>query len=1229
MAIDSKLGGSRVIQHLTVRVAWHKERWNGTVCRLASGNSYCLDLDRIREERDDAYEVSVSLAHFADLPIDRLPPCRAESGAFMSGREIPQMREHPYQGIPKAAATHGALRPTVVKVPPYSTLVVPFRWMLRQNQPAIDERLPVPPPPDENSPFFSPWVFSSVRQEALSRLFFDEVAADESLIFLYTKSGHPLGDHINRLVVGVGAVEGVGQVLYYDSTSGTSYPMWDRVVRHSIRPDGVTGFLLPYHDYLKATGDDEEDERRRTLVSEIAVVPEPSHVAAFSYAGEHAGSDVALSTLVRTLEAVRTIKRHGIASGPWDQREDWLNERIARVWRQRGAFPGAGGMLEALGCRLGTSLVMELLGSGRVGMLEDPWPLLDQMLRGVIAPPAHYAADLAATGSTYAALTNERRSLLRLLSRLALTSGQARRWWDQKERSRSVRSQVSDREILENPYRIAELDLGDARDWPVPIGVIDRGLLPDATVAAACPVEAPAAVGSTNDARRVRAALVAVLRRAADEGDALLAEADALDRVAALDLELQMAVDHDWIAGNSPAIKDEVNQLDLVVDAERGVETACLQLCDVAARESRLRSLLLKRAAKPIPSRHEDWPTLVRAGLRQHDDSNPRHVAALDEKAKALELITTRRLSVLVGRAGTGKTTVLGAFLRSRKLAQEGVLFLAPTGKARVRITKAASGAEAMTVAQFLWRNGRYDGVRQRPLFDGKEQHRKERTVVIDECSMLTMDDLLAVLFALDLGHVERLILVGDPNQLPPIGVGRPFADLVARLDAAAEDDVTRGALARLTVEMRTGTEERSDTLRLASWYTREQQPVDADRVLSDLDLGTTFNDLDIRFWRTPDELREVLDDLFVAALGLSSPTDVKGFNASMGLTPEGYVPWEDHSGAERWQLLSPVRSHPHGVRDLNRWVQRRFRAGQLQYGRQPWGLAFGDEEIVASDKVILTRNGKTGGWAKGPIEEYLANGEVGIMAFKRNQKFLNACFTGRDGQRFAYYAKQFPTGGGGPLELAYALTVHKAQGSDFGTVIVVLPQRSRLMSRELLYTALTRSRDRLVLLVEGCDASFLYDLTKPERSETARRNTNLFSPGIRDDVDDVPYAEHLVHRTIRGELVRSKSELVIANYLHSIGLPYMYERELRGSVDQDRLRPDFSFVDDAGDLIVWEHLGMLDRPDYAAGWDWKRAWYLRNGFELDKNLFTTSEIGGLDMRGVEATARAIELVLT
>ena len=142
--------------------------------------------------------------------------------------------------------------------------------------------------------------------------------------------------------------------------------------------------------------------------------------------------------------------------------------------------------------------------------------------------------------------------------------------------------------------------------------------------------------------------------------------------------------------------------------------------------------------------------------------------------------------------------------MKSNDLMKQGILFLAPTGKARVRLEQ-KTAATGMTVAQFLNRQGRYDGMRQQPLFDGDQIYAKERTVVIDECSMLTMDDLFAVLSSLDLGHVQRIILVGDPNQLPPIGVGRPFADLVAYLDELSEKGNSEGsALFRLTVELRT-----------------------------------------------------------------------------------------------------------------------------------------------------------------------------------------------------------------------------------------------------------------------------------------------------------------------------------------------------------------------------------------------------------------------------------------
>jgi ATP-dependent exoDNAse (exonuclease V) alpha subunit len=1209
------------------------------VCRAPSANAFCVDLDRIREERSDAAEDAIAGIAFADLKPEQLPPCRAEGGAFMNEREWWRVVQHPYQEVKSASGTHGHLRSTRIRVPPYSTFATPFLWMLRDSQERIDEGQASPLPPDEEPPFNSAWVFGRERQEALTSLFFDRLTPSQSLVFFYTKSGHPLDESISRLVVGVGQVTSIAPLQLYETTEGKSYPVWDRLFSHSIRPAGEDGFLLPYYDYLASTGDPEEDARRTELLSEIAVVPEPSHIMAFSYAGEHGSPDVALSTLIRCLEAVRKVRSHGIASGPWERREEWLNQQIAACWQDRGAFPGAGAALEALGMRLGTCLVLELLAKGTVNAEANPWPVLDRLLGGKVKPPQKaYEADLQAVRATWQKLGTERRALLELLSRFSLSPAQASRWFERSERDKATRGTVDDASILANPYRIAETDLGDASEHPVAIGVVDRGLLPDSIVASKHPVPDPSAVGSPLDWRRLRAALVVVLRRAAEGGDSLLSEGEALTRLSTLDLAHPCIIPADWLAGNAERLEEEIRLLSVQTGESVDRAVPCLQLKELRAREEKLSSLLSKRALKELPSLKEDWETLLVRAITNAkgnvDTKSDRHLQALKEQAEALERVTTRRLSALVGRAGTGKTTVLGALLESEHLAKEGVLFLAPTGKARVRITQKTSQT-AMTVAQFLYHLGRYDGSRQRPLFDGKELYRKEKTVVIDECSMLTLDDLVAVLLALDLAHVQRILLVGDPNQLPPIGVGRPFADLVAWLDAAREKvEPAAGALARLTVELRTAAGGPSDTLRLASWYTREQQLIDADRVLSDLELGNTFNDLSICYWRTPEELRQRLNEQLRARLDVKGPDDVKGFNRALGLTEEGWVPFDDHDGAERFQILSPVRLHPHGVHDLNRLLQRQFRAVQLKAAKNPWGLSLGDEDIVWGDKVILVRNGRMKGWdgkKKETVEEYLANGEIGVAApaqGKAKSTFLNVAFAGRPDVRFGYSRNRF-SGDAAPLELAYALTVHKSQGSEFGVVFVVVPKQCRLLTRELLYTALTRARQHLVLLVEGENASFLYDLTKPERSETARRNSNLFAAGIRDEAEGVPYADHLIHRTLRGELVRSKSELVIANYLHHMGIAYQYERPFDGEGARGRLRPDFSIVDDAGDVYLWEHLGMLDRPEYKSSWEWKKAWYASNGYVEGRNLFTTSEEGGLDMSKIALVADELKARLS
>jgi len=1226
------------MRHLTVRVAWHDNRWNGAICRAPSHNSSCVALERIRRDRKDAREDTLAGRAWGALAPGDLPPCIEESGGFMNATEWTRTFVHVSQRTSRRRGPPSPLRATKVRVAPYTAFAVPYRWMLTDHQQSIADEQPQPLPPDEPPPHPTTWVFSPARQEALGRRFFGQLTPEQSLVFFYCKEGQPLDDRISRLIVGVGRILAVGMQRYYDSETDQTYPFWDREIHHSIRPDGVDGFLLPYHAYLTPTGDADEDARRLALLDEIAVEVAPAHQRAFSFAAEHATSDAALSTLARCLIAVRRIRAHGIAEGPWDERELWLNDQMALVWRDRGAFPGLGSALQAFGLRVGTAFVYELAEAGVITPDDNPWPVVDAMLRGNRDAPAGYEPYLAPLRQVWVALPTERRALLDLLARFDLTPEQAARWYDPARRHEVAAQPLTDGEILANPYRMAEVALGDTEAPPVTVEVIDRGIFPLDSIRSQFPAPTTTPIDDPQDARRVRGALVDVLRAAAAEGDTLLGCDEALDRLHTLTLARPCVVGVDWVSAYRAQLAEVIAVFEAPVGAVDTTPTTILQLNELREREDYVRKVLVARADTTLPSLGVDWRAALGEAIgAAFDPDNPRHQEALAEQALALERITTRRLSVLTGRAGTGKTSVMGALLACDQLRAEGILLLAPTGKARVRLSSSVGGAaQAKTAAQFLHGLKRYDGARQRTLFTGAT-YKRERTIVIDECSMLTVDDLAAILYALDLAHVQRLILVGDPNQLPPIGPGRPFADLVAYLttpEPAKDGAATArsGALGRLLVEVRARAKDGvSDARRLAAWYTTEPQTVDADQVFTELLEGRVFNDLDVCFWQTPEDLRERLLEKLQHHVGLSDRADVAGFNRALGIDEAGRFAVEAPDQVERFQALSPTRLRAHGTYELNRWFQRQFRARERRAAHQPFGAYLGREEIVHHDKVIQIQNERRDMYdliQNRAIRGYLANGEIGVVA-SASRPWLHVAFAGHPMTTVGYKAYGYSEEET-PLELAYALTVHKAQGSEFDVVFLVLPEQARTLSRELLYTALSRARNRLVLFVQGQNALRLYEYSMPAASETARRNSNLFTTAVRALSARRLFAEHLIHRTRGGRLVRSKSELVIANIVEDLGLPYEYERALQGERTPGWKYPDFTFVTPAGDTILWEHLGMLALPAYAQGWERKQAWYVANGYSEGRNLFTTAddEQGGLDSTVVEQVARRIGALL-
>ena len=374
---------------------------------------------------------------------------------------------------------------------------------------------------------------------------------------------------------------------------------------------------------------------------------------------------------------------------------------------------------------------------------------------------------------------------------------------------------------------------------------------------------------------------------------------------------------------------------------------------------------------------------------------------------------------------------------------------------------------------------------------------------------------------------------------------------------------------------------------------------------------------------------------------------DQEGFDLSLGGTKGDYGIFFNIGSAgcaEKWQILAPVRNMPQGVMNINRLIHLKYRERLLQVSRyfgsrKRIPKALGPENIIYGDKVINVINNARDSWPKENSRNYIANGEIGIAcesySAKKANDYLHVEFASQKGFSYSYTGQDFnEESGSACLELAYALTVHKAQGSQFDTVILVLAEPCRIISRELLYTSLTRQIGRIIILYNQ-ESYHLIKYASGANSDIARRFTDLFADVFNDgemdmrpqvvQVGDSFYEDRLVHRTARGELVRSKSEVIIANALYYHHLDYVYEPELR--LEGKVKRPDFKVVDeDTGDEWYWEHCGMMDNPQYKKRWEEKKAFYKKNGIEEGKNLIVTYDINGtLDSQKVEEIIRDLD----
>ena len=990
----------------------------------------------------------------------------------------------------------------------------------------------------------------------------------------------------------------MASIKLYDTEADYTYPLWEMVVQHSIRQElqDSKGFLLPYNQYLefdedyiqKKTGLTKEEALDEIKISLDKLGNTERIFNELSYGCEFISNQSMLIILENARRALEAVMKHGLVGGDWQLQLRWINDSIAKVKSSISPFPSFAECLKAIGVNYSYLIERDILTAG-CGKKDNPWRYYNDLMAGKLpVPNTVYFSELPAYKKSWEYRSDEGKRVLELLSRFELDADIIGQYANNAE---------TYEKLLTNPYIISEKCAQDY-DNRVNTQTIDFGVIPDVDIQGENIPTAPFAVRTLIDERRLRSMTVERLCSALDDGDTLLSIAELEQYVSDTLSDTNSLLPNDYFLTVRGFFSDELVYLP-------DDNPKALQLKEYAEMERWLSKRLLARAKSSVRNKlNVDWETRAMSSSH-YDKNNENSREATRQQIEALEMMTDRKLSVLTGGAGTGKTTVVETFLSCSQIKNEGVLLLAPTGKARVRLGKMGKGVEAQTIAQFLVRQGFFDWDRMLAIDNPNgRQYANAANVIIDECSMLTTRDLYILLKALDLAKINRLILIGDPCQLPPIGAGRPFADLCYRLQNKDTVPVLNSAITSLETVVRTITTGESDILTLASWFSSKKPKKGADEIFNKMATGDLNGDLQVMTWTDESDLEKCLMEALCIELGCTEDNLSAVLQHRLGIDSIKSLAANPNT-IESVQVLTPVLNPIWGSLHLNECVQKWIGTYDKEF------IQFSTQKIYPKDKIMQLKNEKVEAYPS--HQKYqLSNGQIGFVR-SIYKGYANLIYAGIPNESFG---KRGVSGEDSetPIELAYSITIHKSQGSDFNTVVLVLPKFGRILTRELIYTALTRAKKKLILLIQD-NVYWLWEKTKPQASILAQRNSNMFEQLVaRENKSSIPYVEGLIHRTKNPNLmVRSKSEVIIANELISADIKFKYEEMFNR--DGHQCLPDFTFVDLSDEIIIWEHLGMLTVPEYKTSWEKKLKFYNSIGFIEGENLFTTHdhENGSID----------------
>jgi len=459
-----------------------------------------------------------------------------------------------------------------------------------------------------------------------------------------------------------------------------------------------------------------------------------------------------------------------------------------------------------------------------------------------------------------------------------------------------------------------------------------------------------------------------------------------------------------------------------------------------------------------------------------------------EEQADAVRGIVCERFSILTGGPGCGKTTATLVLVKLLEAMRLKVLLAAPTGRAAQRMTDVI-GRESKTIHRLLeWQIGRFNRNEENTL--------DVDFLIVDECSMLDINLTASLLKAVP--DRSQVLFIGDPDQLPPVGAGNVLRDIIAseKVPCFSLSKVFRQAQASLIIQYahkinqgemphidspfkkpeiwkngsdclfidsdEATTEQLGFIAQVKRYHEIQKIPKDAQPDSSlyefrtnepispyetELTIPKKFQHVDIDRVLSADTR---IDELLSVLKKVHPWSSLHYALAASDVVRKLYLEWiPKYFGNDiEIQVISPMTRGSLGTLSLNRMIQEA--ANPPQRGKSQ--LLVGERTFRVGDRVIHRRNNYDLG---------VFNGDIGVIKEIDNEELTCRVSFSPDGREIQYKRDDIPE-----LDLAYAITIHKSQGSEFGAVIIpVCTQHFKMLFRNLIYTGLTRARKLAVLV--------------------------------------------------------------------------------------------------------------------------------------------------------------------